>query len=519
MSEQNVQINRRRYSEHTLYANLFSEGVTEVQRTIAPVQRPQQQVDRPALAQRSYSSMSKKEQEAEKEKHQQLKLANTFVTAEDMDQPYIQHLLSEKKKVGGQKLTGREMIEKCLSGDCSQMEKMDAVLRNRAATLYMADFVRQYGEGFDPLDVIADFKTRTDPVSAMLNPLLRAGISLFIHSEIAEQAVVDKYRRLDELLNKEIMVATLTKNIADVPGDFSETQKWNNIRSQQFMIKSLLACHIGKFTQKNETTGRPSHAWRGSVANAFAHCSRVMYILPADDLYMKSKTMSTVDSLVGLAPFKTRGGATHNLQLKRKDGTREAKEKKSFTPFNQRGMNVAIGGLGNAGIPGPGGERRLLKNDGSCGHLYMHLERGDEHKNSGMLLGFESDAFMVRNQQGHRHDIFATAEKASSFGGQRADEIGDKYGGREVDLSEVTESGFTEVMDFVDALTEELLRHSDQQSRNWLEEIARSVSGDLMDRQALQRFFAKLKTMAQQYPLDVNYYEGKDFIGMLYGRQ
>jgi hypothetical protein len=126
---------------------------------------------------------------------------------------------------------------------------------------------------------------------------------------------------------------------------------------------------------------------------------------------------------------------------------------------------------------------------------------------------------MVRNQQGHRHDIFATAEKASSFGGQKADEIGDKYGGREVDLSEVTEAGFTAVMDFVDALTEELLRSGDQQSRDWLDEIARDVSGNLMDGQSLRDFFDRLQRMAEEYHIDGSLYAGKDFMDMLYRRQ
>lgn len=52
-----------------------------------------------------------------------------------------------------------------------------------------------------------------------------------------------------------------------------------------------------------------------------------------------------------------------------------------------------------------------------------------------MLMGMESDAHGVMNQMGHTHDIHATLEKASSFGGQRTDEVGNKYGGRQCDLS------------------------------------------------------------------------------------
>ena len=44
----------------------------------------------------------------------------------------------------------------------------------------------------------------------------------------------------------------------------------------------------------------------------------------------------------------------------------------------------------------------------------------------------------MTNQMGHTHDIHATPEKASSLGGQRVDEIGKKYGGRQCNLTEFT---------------------------------------------------------------------------------
>lgn len=62
-------------------------------------------------------------------------------------------------------------------------------------------------------------------------------------------------------------------------------------------------------------------------------------------------------------------------------------------------------------------------------------KEGDEEHYGAMLMGMESDAHGVMNQMGHTHDIHATPEKASSFGGQRTDEVGKKYGGRQCDLS------------------------------------------------------------------------------------
>ena len=42
------------------------------------------------------------------------------------------------------------------------------------------------------------------------------------------------------------------------------------------------------------------------------------------------------------------------------------------------------------------------------------------------------------NQMGHKHNIKATAEAASSLGGQRVDELGADYGGRQCDLTHMT---------------------------------------------------------------------------------
>ena len=53
-------------------------------------------------------------------------------------------------------------------------------------------------------------------------------------------------------------------------------------------------------------------------------------------------------------------------------------------------------------------------------------------------MGLEPDSYGVKNQLGHTHDIKATDEKASSLGGQRADEVVLKYGGRRCDLSTLT---------------------------------------------------------------------------------
>ena len=75
----------------------------------------------------------------------------------------------------------------------------------------------------------------------------------------------------------------------------------------------------------------------------------------------------------------------------------------------------------------------------------MHVQEGNKDEFSGLLIGFESDAPGYTNQTGHTHKL-GNGEFASSFGGMRQDETGDKYGGRMVDLSGIEAKVFEEKM-------------------------------------------------------------------------
>ena len=132
---------------------------------------------------------------------------------------------------------------------------------------------------------------------------------------------------------------------------------------------------------------------------------------------------------------KSRTASTHSLK-QRKIGSRgPTKEKKVRTGnfIGQRGMNCAIGGIGNTGISG-----KMIRNNGSCGHFYSMYKESAGGKYGAILFGLESDSAGVTNQMGHKHNWKATAEAASSLGGQRVDELGADYGGRQCDLTKMT---------------------------------------------------------------------------------
>ena len=375
----------------------------------------------------------------------------------------------------------RNVVEK---NDYSHLEQMDVFLRNSVAT----DYIKKMSipEKVTDEASFVDELYNVQGVKGLLNPLLRIGISLCMHTKdftnldcafTSKFTTKDSMEKLDALINAKVMAVTMqtvpnkhvlrtefakdTKlSTTEVNEKVNESVKLNQ-QSQIFMAKTLLAAHMGKmlkYTSKNQ------RFWKEPVANAFAHCSRVSYVLPGkmrgetkEDI--KKTTNAFLGENAGLgAGFKKRTAATHAIKLKSKMGGNKFKElKKKFGWFwGQNGMNVAVGGLSQNGITGAGGNDRTLLNDGSCGHIYMHLEEGDEKTYTGVMVGFESDGPGVVNQTGHKHGLGNT-EFASSFGGQRTDEIGDKYGGRVVDLSEVDAEIFQAAMTGLEMKMQKLL--------------------------------------------------------------
>ena len=411
---------------------------------------------------------------------------------------------TEYKNEQGEKgeVTQAVLLERAMKGDYSRLESLDPGLRNMLAAKFMRSQFAQLTQ--DPARD-ADYIEKNLGLS---QPLLRIGISLGMRGLLRGcRLTPDYFKQLDAALNKAIMVNTLTVNagtVAKQKANFSAEEIERNKQSQLFIARTMLLCHIGSFKQKDHK--KVSGDWQGPVSNAFAHCSRVGIILPGlkKSLYTKDSERSTVDSYTGAGGglqegFFKRGGATHRLQRKGKGKHKSFKEIKLFSAFHQQGMNVAVGGLGGNGITGPDGQARMLKNDGSCGHIFMHLKEGDADNYTSMLVGFESDSYKMTNQLGHTHG-FGNGEFASSFGGQRVDEIGDKYGGREVDLTSFDPSAFALFMTFFSANYAHLqgAAETDPEAATKLRRINESLCGARMTEEQMTQFVRDL-SLERQY--------------------
>ena len=260
-------------------------------------------------------------------------------------------------------------------------------------------------------------------------------------------------------------------------------------KAQQIQIaKRLLLMQLSDFSKiTTDTDGSESVGeWDRSMAVALSHCSRVALTMPkvgeyagnADEQQAMWRSIMTING-ENTAQDNSRASSTHSIERRRVvpgEGAtvRKSKEKKVLFNFiGQRGMNCAIGGLGNPGVSG-----KTILNNGSCGHFYSMYKEGDEEHYGAMLMGMESDAHGVMNQMGHTHDIHATPEKASSFGGQRTDEVGNKYGGRQCDLSKKSAREITRWMTALERKMQEWQSQPDGMSGAEAEEAMRLLAGE-----------------------------------------
>ncbi len=429
----------------------------------------------------------------------------------DYEEAY--NTLDENLRAGSRRLTAEEMLligsilndadarnhipnfadyERASNGDYSRFEKVGRVMRNYLAVKFMEE--KGFINGNTP-----DVTQKMLEENAM-NPAFRLGISQLSHSE--DPAVTATFRGYDDQMNAHIMRQTLkpmsARQIQKVKemfpkGDQARQEILKNVEKQVLIAKTLFMAHIGKTQIREE--GRDPREPECSVAGMMAHCSRAAYVFPpAQGDWLPAMMTSVIGLDMGAAAgVYGRSMATHSVENGAKIS--DFKEKKQPSARHQYGMDVAIGGLGNDGIQGKGGVPQTLKNDGSCGHMYMRVDPGNARTTSSILIGFESDSpSAASNQQGHTHTIRATPEYMSSFLGQREDEIGNKYGGRIIDCTGYEPDVLTHMLNGFTKYYRSMLLSSlsDPELAARIDEINQSLCGKMMNADELKRTMGNL---------------------------
>lgn len=411
-------------------------------------------------------SLGRKERKRQEEAFKAIGNKHTLLSADDMQQLSQNKMFTnaemrktwEKSKYRQSQVTNADTMRQLAQKDYSNFENVQPTLKNVVASRELQEFRRKYPQlatdaGYNVGALVQHMK-REGGVAALMNPALRLGLSLARNTEDVPQIEKENYRRLDEAMSTELMVETLVHK-ADAEaykdrlvrdehisqkkaGEIAEKEIAAAQAQQIEIAKRLLLMQLSNFKVYDKQGN--SSDWNAPVAVALSHCRRIVLTMPVERNGNAGAEQGMWNSIFhtennAAAMDKRRASSTHSLK-RRKIGTQgPTKEVKVRTGnlIGQRGMNCAIGGIGNTGISG-----KMIRNNGSCGHFYsMYREsKGDSY--GAILFGLESDSAGVMNQMGHKHDWHATAEAASSLGGQRKDEIGADYGGRQCDLTHMT---------------------------------------------------------------------------------
>ena len=217
------------------------------------------------------------------------------------------------------------------------------------------------------------------------------------------------------------------------------------------LLRLMFMMQLGNFQRTDGSKdAKTNRAWDQTMANAFSHGGRTGFVFAGEDAKAAGGTgtdavFDAVFGAQGGAGVHVRAAGTHHMKTpevgkgmagyKEQGGIGAALSSKTDSSYQHFGMDMGIGGVGNLGTAGEGGQGQMINADGRSGHMYIGRKMGTASHKGGLLVGLESDSPYRMNQTGHMHNAAAQAEEGSSTGGLKVDIQGNKYGGRTVDLS------------------------------------------------------------------------------------
>lgn len=293
------------------------------------------------------------------------------------------------------------------------------------------------------------------------------------------------------------------------------------------LLRLMFMMQLGNFQRTDGSKdAKTNRAWDQTMANAFSHGGRTGFVFAGEDAKAAggTGTDAVFDAVFGAqggagAGVHVRAAGTHHMKTpevgkgmagyEEKGGIGAAVSSKTDSTYQHFGMDMGIGGVGNLGTAGEGGQGQMINADGRSGHMYIGRKMGTASHKGGLLVGLESDSPYRMNQTGHMHNAAAQAEEGSSTGGLKVDIQGNKYGGRTVDLSGLSNK---EMVATLAAFSTHFkgLRDTNEDAYNALLE---QISGKRMNTASMNALLdqmlagrqnaallAKLKQMRQSYP-------------------
>ena len=383
----------------------------------------------------------------------------------------------------------RDAYQRARNGDFSQFDTLPLFLRNVLGAIEVRNFINQFSNkpSYDNQELQKRLKDKA------MNAAFRAGMFALKRSDSEDNRKLAE--NCDKLMSYNIMQKTMMTPTEQEIQSFTEAVGENNapaelernLARQRVMAKTFFMSQLGKYEVISK--GKASGELNETIAETLAHGGRTNYILPVG-----SDTQTVFDAVLGenrgqAAGVYKRSAATHYVSRRKinDNGTisSQSKEEKLYVNLrkimsNQNGMDLAVGGIG---AKGPG--TTPITGRGESGHAYMRIENGDKKHCGSLLLGIEGCAPQSSSSLGSTHGIRAIPGKQSAFiSGKGA--VGNKLGGRQVDLSGLSSQELANIINAFDRKYAELQNNANTpEGRQRLSEINDMLIGKPMETQKL----------------------------------
>lgn len=412
----------------------------------------------------------------------------------------------------------RDAYQRARNGDFSQFDTLPLFLRNVLGAIEVRNFINQFSNkpSYDNQELQECLKDKA------MNAAFRAGMFALKKSE--SEAERNLGETCDRIMSYNIMQKTMLPPTEQEVQSFTEAVGENNapaelernLARQRVMAKTFFMSQLGKYEVISK--GKASGELNETIAETLAHGGRTNYILPVG-----SDTQTVFDAVLGenrgqAAGVYKRSAATHYVSRRKisDNGTisSQSKEEKLYVNLrkimsNQNGMDLAVGGIG---AKGPG--TTPITGRGESGHAYMRIENGDKKHCGSLLFGIEGCAPQSSSSLGSTHGIRAIPGKQSAFiSGKGA--VGNKLGGRQVDLSGLSSQELANIINAFDRKYTELQNNANTpEGRQKLAEVNDMLMGKPMETEKLIEMFSNLGIDGQEVTDTVNkarggYYESK----------
>ena len=348
-----------------------------------------------------------------------------------------------------------DAMERMKRGDCSKFNHLPPLLREYYGKKAVKEILGS-DEEFPPLD--DELKKKLD--KGLVRPEFRYALSLLIERNAIDKngkPVADRIREYDTYMNQRIMTDTLnpvSPECADnirkkYPGEKGERLLKENKFKQTFIAKTMFLAQLGRTDIYQGEEIRYATPFEGNVTELFSHGGRVMFTLPQGDpenqdvLFdgIKKKAIDNkvlIDGRFASHDISRRrldiGGEidkpAEEIKLVWQDQLKNFEFNKPVTTRDKNyGMNFPSGGLGKK-FNG----KDYIDGQGTFGHLYVRMKKGDENHCGALLIGVENSAPKTESCIGQLHNYKAIGHDMSTFFANKKT-IGASYGGREIDLS------------------------------------------------------------------------------------